>query len=749
MAQAVAAKATIISVDRKATDKTIPTTQSLLPPAPSASVPSNSASLRLPPPAYAAPIGRSQPEFHAQVVPYWNQLSEPERLVAFYMQRAGLAGNRVFATQMHRDSTAILGLCHKILENRYLLAARKTLDPKLKDINVTQFLEELRKYFTLISANHGPYRASSYQQNKISVEGLDYTQLTPKNLQHVLEVLEEPDAKAKVRAIALTMFKGFVEPSSTITNNIAASGSNFYGPGFDEKAYQELPAKLRNDFNNYFYIDDKKQPSAMHYSTHEHCAPEYQAMAFWLNKAHAVAVKHPEHFDAYFISSISTMIDHLEDGLPESFDAHSIEWKKSNSRLDWNFGLIETLDDPKQLRGSFQAEVTIKIVNMSKINAALPLLEAKLPVDRAFLRDGLLDGTAELPNASVNVQIFGAGRLGPERTVAAYCLPNNDAIRNTGSKQIIYARPKEDNKPGALSLARKFANLSGALDWHAKIDPTFSIGNELWDALVLLHETVGHGSGKLATHTFRDGEPLKVGDKKYAIGDTIAVTGDNAKVLLGENVDALEEMRADITALYMITHHAAELAQMGVLDTWNQKLGADPLAERALIWIGELAMSRLSSFSKDCKEVNGAHAIADSTILNFLLSRGGMVLAKEPFEHAGKTYTRVGIRVIDLQKAKAAVQELLVEAQRIKSTADNLGCDALIDKYGKPIDRELQVLLHARRAGAARGKYTPFVYPQLDVLVHPGTGKELVYARWPQDAFAQALRSESLALSPM
>ena len=109
----------------------------------------------------------------------------------------------------------------------------------------------------------------------------------------------------------------------------------------------------------------------------------------WLSKAHEHAQKHPAHFDEHIPKSLAHMLVYLKSGDENDFKKFSIEWLKTNSRIDFNFGFIETLDDPLAYRGSFEADVTIKAVDMKKLNALLPALERQLPFPDAFKRQNL------------------------------------------------------------------------------------------------------------------------------------------------------------------------------------------------------------------------------------------------------------------------------------------------------------------------------------------------------------------------
>ena len=159
--------------------------------------------------------------------------------------------------------------------------------------------------------------------------------------------------------------------------------------------------------------------------------------------------------------------------------------------------------------------------------------------------------------------LFSSGAYGPQVLTAAYCLPNYDDIRaEVGSKQILYKLPPSVESKLNPELAKQFRTKSRQ-EFINKYDPENMIFEDLWDVQVLLHETIGHSSARLHKHTFKTGENLTINEKTYNVGDTIDVTIDNYNEFITKDSSSLEELRAEINALYM------SITEIDILNQYN------------------------------------------------------------------------------------------------------------------------------------------------------------------------------------
>lgn len=679
--------------------------------------------------------------YNDQLPDLWNNLSPEERVFTYYMYRASLPGSRIFRDQNHRHSLKIIELFEHLIKNKEKI--------QLEDADT--FIKDIETYFIYLTANHGTYFSGEHAQSKRTPHKLGLHALTHDNLKQALNSIDYVQAESVVNALHESIFDEHFEPTVTIEGSIEESAGNMYSVDFTEKDFQTLAPEEKIGINHYFtieYQDGKRVATVQKYKIGEKYSEELSVAKHWLEKAYEHAQQYPQTFDSHIVSALQHMITFLETGNEEDFKKHSIEWTQTNSHIDFNFGFIEVYQDPKQYRGTFQADVTVKTVNMEKLNALLPSLEAQLPFPDEFKRPHLADGSG-IPNASINAKIFAAGDLGPVQVTCAYCLPNYAELRaEYGSKQIIYQYGKG---LGALTNPDTFKKLHLSrehLAWSNEHDPDGQLDRDVWNMHTILHETLGHGSGKLAEHTFKEGENLTIGGTTYNVGDSIPVTADNINEFLGSYFSGHEELRAEILALYTCIANFDELAQIGLFKEWPQKIEKDKLIELFIIHMAKQGISRLVNQPEDAKELVQAHTIADSTIMYYMLDHGSLEVVEESVELDGKTYTVLDLKINDLNEAIETVKELAIEVQRIKSTGDGVALNKMMKKYGTCVryPHFIKILKQNRQAVQGDLKRITDMFPHFDPEIKNNKIVD-ISASWPTDFIEQQLLLNELELS--
>ncbi len=669
-----------------------------------------------PPPPPITTYNEIAIQYAPNISDLWNSLAKSERVMLYFLQRASMVGNRITAGQRHRDALEITQLFEEIVNN----ASKFSND----------FVKDAQTYLVYLWTNHGQYFAREHENEKRSPKRLGLSALTPQSLTGALSTLAHTDAKEVVARLHDSIFSAQVEPTVVVPNNIAASAGNIYSHDFTEQHYQQVPVHERTQLNAYFAVGSDGKPTRTLYKVGGMYGEELAVAVSWLKQAHKHAEKNQKHFDKHFAKSLEYLIAYLESGDEELFKKHSLEWLKTNSRIDYNFGFIETYEDPKSYRGSFQAEATIKTFDLGKLSALLPSFEGTFPFPDEFKRD--TSATTSIPNASMNTKVFGFGHLGPMFITAAYCLPNYEEIRaKNGSKQIIYQSDKSIGERRKPELSRALFNLKDDAAWLAANDPENKMSRDIWDLQCILHETLGHGSGKLATHA-----------------SGTVVTSANLKEYLVGFEQTMEEMRAEIIALYVSVMHIEELAKAGFMTQWLEKLGKEGLQRRLICGMTNTALRRLYQLSDDAKEVAGDHARANVTITTYLCEGRGLEMAQEELEAEGKSYTVLTARVTDLEKVKAGITELMQEVQRIKSTGDGDAAKNLVTQYGTPLNKHYyNVMKENIRAISGDVKATAHIFPHFEPVLDKKGKIVEVSAVWPKDIFEQHFSYAENALS--
>lgn len=685
-------------------------------------------------------------QYKTDVHDLFNNLKPEERVFLYYLYRASLPGHYLYADQVHRHAIEIMELFESILENRAMLH-----DNQLQlSFDVEGFLQDVTTYLIYLWTNHGQYFLKEQMDQKRTPERLKCSHLTCDNLKETLHIIGKTES---IEHLLSSIFDRSIEPTLCVPGNINESVSNVYHPDFTDADFDALPAEKRTQINAYFDIDHqdgKRKPRINVYKIGGRYSKELEVAVYWLKKAYDHARTYPQTFDVHMVESLEHMIQFLITGDEEYFKKHSIAWTKTNNHLDYGFGWIEVYNDPKMFRGAFQAEITAKTVDMQTLNAMLPSLEAKLPFPDAFKRQNL-DDLSAIPNASINSILFSTGFLGPLKIVSAYCLPNYTEIRSKhGSKQIIYQSSKGIGQLIDPALTRALFNLPGRCAWLNENDAEGTLHNDIWNVHVILHETLGHGSGRLNKHTFKDGDNLTISNVTYAIGDTIDVTSNNNNEFLGKYGQSLEELRAEIIALYTSIFNFDELAAAGLYKDWPQKIGKDRLIEELIqdmCWTG---LRRLIVQPADSNEIRGAHAQANTTILNYLLDGAGLQLVKQEVNVQGQIHEVLGFEILDVKKVKQDIIALAQEVQRIKSTGDGQALEQMMESYGKWVrNPEHRDILHKNHTTAVGElKVLAYIFPQYEPITIDGNVAD-IEAYWPKDIVEQYMMQKRLAYSTL
>lgn len=91
-------------------------------------------------------------QYNDQLPHLWNSLASAERIFAYYMIRASMPGNRIYADQTHRHSLMLIELFENLVNNKNHI---KLTD--LSDAQKTEFIHEVEQFLVYLHAHHGPY----------------------------------------------------------------------------------------------------------------------------------------------------------------------------------------------------------------------------------------------------------------------------------------------------------------------------------------------------------------------------------------------------------------------------------------------------------------------------------------------------------------------------------------------------------------------------------------------------------------
>ena len=372
--------------------------------------------------------------------------------------------------------------------------------------------------------------------------------------------------------------------------------------------------------------------------------------------------------DAQQQKVIDLLISYYETGDLKTFDQYSIAWVENTEPLvDFVNGFIECYGDPLGLQCSWESIVNFKDVEATKrtetLSANAQWFEDHSPVAPEFKKEKVKGITAKVIKAAIL-----AGDLYPS-TAIGINLPNSDWVRaEHGSKSVTIG-----NLTDAYNQAAKGNGMLQEFSYgKEEIALMEKYGDMTDDLHTDLHECLGHGSGKLLEGV--DGDSLK------AYGSTI------------------EEARADLFALYYLAD--PKLVELGLVPN-AEAYKASYIAQMQNGLLTQLVRINLGN------NIEEAHMRNRALIARWALEHGKADNVMELVKRDGKTYVKIN----DYQKLRGLFGELLAEIQRVKSTGDFKGAQALVETYGVKIDPELHKEILDRYAKLNIAPYKGFINP--------------------------------------
>ena len=244
--------------------------------------------------------------------------------------------------------------------------------------------------------------------------------------------------------------------------------------------------------------------------------------------AHLQAAR-PFALTAHQKEQIDAMIKYFQAGDVEDFRQASISWvrDRADSRVDFMIGWVEFEGDFLSRMAAWESYVQIVDPEISRLAQAL----AKRAQDfENAMPYGPFKKKFPADYSPPALMVYYFQEISGFRS-GGYNLPNFDDIRrDVGAKNIIrLPMPGEDADPTLKAMRREaFQEFLPA----SKVEPVLANREKCYRNLVLMHEIIGHGSGTYDT-------------TKY--GKT-----DDPVSVLGRLGSALEEQRADLTALVFV-----------------------------------------------------------------------------------------------------------------------------------------------------------------------------------------------------
>lgn len=608
-------------------------------------------------------------------VPGWDKLSLRQKKLAYYLNRAGLAGRDIIYDQLYRHNLEI----RKALENIV-----RRYDGK-RDADWEDFMTYAKRVWFSNGIHH------HYSHSKIKPDfSKDYLQglLAATNTTLSAEALEAIFNDQDTKGVSK-------DPEKDL---LLASAVNFYDPDINEQEASEYYA-ARVDKNdpepvslglNSKLVRENGVLRERVYSAEDLYAPAIKEIVKWLEKAQAVAENEQQ------AKALGLLIEYYRSGDLKKWDEYNIAWVKDTaSDVDYINSFIEVYHDPLGYKATYETIVQVKDLDASEkmavISDNIQYFEDQSPIAKAHKKEKVVGVSYRMINV-----VGEAGATTPATPIGVN-LPNANWIRvKHGSKSISLA-----NIENAYDRAKSGGFLEEFTFTTAERERAQKYGEISSKMHTALHEVVGHASGQL--------EP--------GVGTT--------KETLKNYASTLEEARADLVALYYIMDE--KLIELGLIDTLAVgQAEYDNYIRNGLM----LQLRRL----EPGEVIEEDHMRNRQLIAAWAYEMGKEENIIERKQLDGKTYFVVN----DYEKLREIFGRQLKEVQRIKSQGDYEAGRALVEKYGVQVDSDLhnEVLERSRKLNIA--PYAGFIQPEMEP-VYEGDSIKDIELKYPRDFVQQML----------
>jgi len=610
----------------------------------------------------------------------FEHLSLNQKILAYYLYQAALAGRDITYDQIHRHGLQIRNLMEEIV------AHPQGIDEKI--------LEKITSYLKLFWSFNGNYGTN----NRKFIPEFDFEDFVLASKIALsngadLEIKDEEALRDELNKLKRTIFDSDFEP--LLANKspkegedvIIASGNNYY-EGVTLKDLENFEEKY--PLNSKVVKKDDKIIEQVYRAGTDLIHPGLYAEQ--LNRVIDNLEKALPYAEEGQREALKNLIRHFKSGDPEDFDKYNISWVRDDPTVETINGFIETYNDARGAKGEFEGVVSFVDQETNQMMRDMATFaqyfEDKTPWDEKYKKKEISPPVANAVNL-----LLGIGGAGPISWLGVN-LPNAQEIRETyGSKNLILTNVTNiRRKVEAGKTTKEFA----LTEEEIKLDELY--GEKAGLLHTAIHEILGHGSGRVS-------ERLKSDPKEY----------------LREYYSTLEEAKADLMALWHIFDE--KLMQIAKID---RKTGEALYRDYA-----RMDLVRLRTV-KEGHRLEKDHARARHMVVSYLRDTSKAI---EATEKDGKVY----LVVKDINKMRQGVGELLSLIMRIKAEGDYQEAKKLVEKHGIKINPKWRDQVIKRAEAIDLPDHYALVMPRLSLVKDKDGNRIDVEISYPQDFMIQQL----------
>lgn len=625
-------------------------------------------------------------------VPGFDALSLKEKLLAYHLSEAALAGRDIAFDQKYRHN----------------LAVRKTLEGVIegytgdKDAADFKSLLSYAKRFFIARGIHHDY-SSQKMKPDMSKEAFEKLVLAtdPKLLPLAGTDAQRTPAEL-VAWLTPILYDPAIDPVAVNRDKdvdvITASANNFY-EGVTQKEVEafyksKMDAKEERPISwglNSKLVKEGKGLVEKTWKVGGMYGPAIAKIVASLQKAVTFAENEAQR------AHLEKLIAYYQTGDLKTFDEYNIAWvKDTDSKLDTINGFIETYGDPLGYRATYEAVVQMRdearTSRIATIGGAAQWFEDHSPIADEHKKKNVVGISAK-----VITVVMEAGDAAPTTPIGIN-LPNANWIRKEHGSKSVFLGNIVDAHQDVLKDSGILEEFSFSEEEVARAKKH---GTQGYALKVDMHEVIGHASGQIDEGVGTPKETLK----NYA--------------------SALEEARADLVALYFVMD--PKLMELGVMESLDVGRSAyDGYIQNGLL----VQLARIEPGA----DIAQSHMRNRQMVSAWAYDKGKKDNVIERVDKDGKIY----FVVRDYDKLRALFGELLKEVQRIKSEGDFEAGKNLIENYGVKVDREIHANVLERYGKLNAKPFSAFIQPRLVPVMRAGQIVD-VKVEYPEDFVAQQL----------